>query len=477
MRRFVFLWFLLAMVLVSVLSALGVLWTGPAALFSTWGLYGSGLVHYGAETAALALATGGPAALERLERRIDPDATTRIYALDATGRDARALASPEAVRALAHKLNEPGSVEFEAEGGGLLAGSLVRGTDGQARRIVLWLPTRRVPGIPFNFWGWAWRLLTVAGIAVLFCTWLARRLSDPLARLRTAARRFATGDLAARAEPATFPANPPEYRELALDFDDMAGRIEALVTSQQQLLRDVSHELRTPLTRLNLAVNNARRSLAPDAAASLDRIDQESERLNSLIERILRLSRLESMRAAPSHDMIECSDFLESIVTDADFEAGARGRKVSLPQADLCRLRGDRELLREAIENVVRNAIRYTPEGGVVKIRGVRVDVVEYRIVVQDQGPGVPVEHLEAIFEPFYRAPQRGDGKGFGIGLAITKRAVGLHQGWITAQNRAGGGFELAVHLPVAEPEATALTFSCPAATNRDGTAAARPAH
>jgi two-component system sensor histidine kinase CpxA len=121
---------------------------------------------------------------------------------------------------------------------------------------------------------------------------------------------------------------------------------------------------------------------------------------------------------------------------------------------------GDRELLREAIENIVRNAIRFTPEGTAVTVDAYRDGPSEYLVVIRDCGPGVPVEHIEAIFEPFYRAPQRTDpdSPGFGIGLAIAKRAISLHQGAITARNLVEGGFEIAIHLPVS---ATARRSSC----------------
>lgn len=165
---------------------------------------------------------------------------------------------------------------------------------------MIWFPSRRVPYVPINTWGWVGRLAAIVVTAALLCSWLAWRLSTPLARLRQAARKFASGDLRARAGASTAPSSLPEYRELAGDFDEMACRIETLVDSQRQLLRDVSHELRTPLTRLNLAVNNARHVATPAMEDWLDRIDQESERLNALIDRIIRLSRFEALAEPPT---------------------------------------------------------------------------------------------------------------------------------------------------------------------------------
>jgi signal transduction histidine kinase len=451
MRRFIFIWFLASVLLVGGLYSLGAIWTGRSIMLAAWSFYGSDLVHYIAQTAGRALDNGGIPALDAIERRIDPEGTMRFFVFDSELNEISGRAGPDLVRALAVRLRPQDNAQFEMFGRGLVAGSIVSTDAGHVYRVVVWFPSRRVPYVPINAWGWSGRIAVIVVAAGLLCSWLAWRLSTPLARLRGAARQFASGDLKARAGVSTFPDNLPEYRELARDFDEMASRIETLVDSQRQLLRDVSHELRTPLTRLNLAVNNARHAPAAAVQSSLDRIDQESERLNALIDRIIRLSRFEALAEPPHRDLIELADFVESIVSDADFEATACKRRVSILRAEACRLTGDRELLREAIENVVRNAIRYTPEATAVTVDAWRAGPSEYRIVIRDCGPGVPIEHIEAIFESFYRAPQRtdADSTGFGIGLAIAKRAIGLHQGAITARNVEDGGFEIAIRLPV----------------------------
>jgi two-component system sensor histidine kinase CpxA len=450
MRRFIFLWFVISVLLVGATSLVTVIWTGPSALLATWEFYGSDLVQYGCRLAANALDSGGVPALNAFEKQVDPAGSMQFYVFDSELREIRARQAPDSIRNFASHLQPQAKVQFLVPFRGLYAGSVIRTHDARDYRIVIWFPSRRAPGIPIRGWGWLGRLTAIFGSAGLLCSWLAWRLSSPLARLRQAARSFATGNLTARAGAATFPGNPPEYRELASDFDDMASRIETLLNSQRQLLRDVSHELRSPLTRLSLAVSNARS--APPAAVerSLDRIDQESERLNSLIDRIIRLSRLETLTATPRSDVIEFADFIESIVSDANFEATAKKRKVSILRAETCRLAGDREMLREAIENVVRNAIRYTPEGTSVMVDAYHAGGGEYHVVVRDQGPGVPPENLPAIFDAFYRAPQRFDPEspGFGLGLAIARRTVSLHRGSIAARNLPERGFEVAIHLP-----------------------------
>ncbi|HTX38570.1 MAG TPA: ATP-binding protein [Bryobacteraceae bacterium] len=451
MRKFIFIWFLGSVLLVGIISALGALWTGRTIRLAAWSFYESDFVHYIAQTAVRALDEGGVPALEAAEKHIDPDEKMRFLVFDTGMNEISGGPAPGAIRALAGRLRPQDKAQFQMYGTGLVAGSIVTAHDGREFRVIVWFPARRVGYVPINAWGWAGRIAAIVATAGLLCSWLAWCLSTPLMRLRLVARQFASGDLKARADASSFPSSLPEYRELARDFDEMAGRIETLVDSQRQLLRDVSHELRTPLTRLNLAVNNARHAPASAVEGSLDRIDQESERLNTLIDRILRLSRFDAFAAPPHREIIELADFMETIVSDADFEATARKRRVSLVRAGTCRLAGDRELLREAIENIVRNAIRYTPEGTTVTVDAWRENPSEYRIVVRDCGPGVPAENIGAIFEPFYRAPQRADPEspGFGIGLAIAKRAIGLHHGTITACNLDGGGFEIAIRLPV----------------------------
>lgn len=451
MRKFIFIWFLASVFAVAVVSAIGAVWSRRVIMLAAWSFYGSDLVHYTAQTATRALDEGGVPALDAIKKRIDPDGNLQFFVFDSALKQISGGIGPRGVRALAGRLRPQDNAQFEMVGGGLLAGSIITTLDGSAYRVIVWFPSRRVPYVPINMWGWLSRIAIIVAVAGLLCSWLAWRLSTPLALLRTAARKFAAGDLKARAGASTFPDNLPEYRELARDFDEMAARIETLVDSQRQLLRDVSHELRTPLTRLNLAVNNARHAPAEAVEGSLDRIDTESERLNALIDRIIRLSRFEAFAEPPRREIIEFADFIESIVSDADFEAGARRRRVSVSCAETCRFTGDRELLREAIENIVRNGIRYTPEGSAVTVDAHCTAPSEYRIAVRDSGPGVPNEQIEAIFEPFYRIPQRTgpDFPGFGIGLAIAKRAIGLHHGRISARNLPEGGFEVTIHLPI----------------------------
>jgi two-component system sensor histidine kinase CpxA len=287
----------------------------------------------------------------------------------------------------------------------------------------------------------------------LVCFLLARYLTSPIVRLRAATQRLAGGDLTARAG-AVGSRRRDEIAELVRDFDGMASRIENLVNAQSRLLNDISHELRSPLARLNVALGLARQRTGPEAASTLDRIEMEAERLNELIGRLLALARLEggdqSMQRAP----VDLEQLVREICKDADFEAQGRNCRVASNIAADCVVMGNADLLHSAVENVVRNAMRYTREGTEVEIvlaRWEGANGPEARILVSDHGPGVPAESLDKLFRPFYRlddARGRQTG-GVGLGLAITERAVRLHGGSIKASNRPDGGLDVEIRVPL----------------------------
>jgi two-component system sensor histidine kinase CpxA len=447
MRSFILSWFLAATLLLALAFSAGVILTGPQLVLAIWGYYGSGVVQISAQSAVAAYEAGGVTALRDYQRGISPDERTTIYLFDQQGKEVQGRAVSTPIRALVEKVKPNGEEQIRALGRGVIEGVAVRGREGGAYRVVVAAASRRAVGLTPNLIGWSLRIGLELLLAMALCSWLAWQLSAPVVRLRRAARAFAAGDLSARADAEAFPARPPEYRELAGDFDEMAARIQTLLTAQGQLMRDISHELRTPLTRLSLAVNLAR-GLEEERPKALNRIEEEAERLNRLIDRILRLARLESLDETARTEPIEMADFVEGIVADAQFEGQARNRTVALERAEICRMRGNREMLREAIENVVRNAIRYTPEGAAVTVEAGRVGGDQYRVVVRDAGPGVAVEHLDRIFETFYRAPGAGEA-GFGLGLAIAKRAVALHGGTIRAVNRPEGGLEVEIRVAI----------------------------
>ncbi len=293
-------------------------------------------------------------------------------------------------------------------------------------------------------------------VAGLFSYLLARSLTRPILQLRKATRRFAGGALATRVG-SILEIRKDEIADLGWDFDTMAERIEALVDAQQRLLRDISHELRSPLARLNVALELARRNSKENPGNALDRIERESERLNELISELLTLTLLESGTEKIEKEPINLAGLVESIVEDSDFEARDRNRLVKIVTCEEVVVNGSEEMLLRAIENVIRNAIRYTNEGTSVEVSLLRQEIDERKFAVlrvRDHGPGVPEAALGKVFKPFYRVEDdRGRlTGGTGIGLAITERSVLVHGGTITVSNVSDGdGLLVEILLPISE--------------------------
>jgi signal transduction histidine kinase len=305
-------------------------------------------------------------------------------------------------------------------------------------------PFRRFP-FPPDFW---LQMLITFVVSGFVCYGLSWRITAPVRKLRAAVQGLALGDLATRVS-VSGEAAGDELSDLGRDFNLMAVRIEKLVTAHKQLVRDVSHELRSPLARLNVALGLARKQSPPSAEPALDRIEVEGERLNLLIGELLTLSQLEG-GAAGERTGVELSALAEEVARDADFEGCASNRRVHYTPAPPLVVQGDREMLRRALENVVRNAVRYTEEGSSVELQ-LRLDAGQAVLRVRDCGPGVPEELLSDIFRPFYRVAQARDRQsgGTGIGLAIAERIVTLHGGTVVARNLPGSGLEVEIRLPL----------------------------
>jgi two-component system sensor histidine kinase CpxA len=293
--------------------------------------------------------------------------------------------------------------------------------------------------------------LWIGAAAFAFSYILTLLLGSPLRSLEHVVERFGRGDLSARAETRS----QDEFGKLAASFNLMAERIETLLTAERRLLQDVSHELRSPLARLEFAVELARNS--PDRGKALDRIKKEADRLSTLVSELLQVTRAESDPRSRNLSAIPLRGLLEDVIGDALVEAQARDIALRLDAADALELRGDRELLRRAVENVLRNAIRYAPEGTAIEI-SLRQQEEHAVIAVRDYGPGVPEESLSNLFKPFFRveADRNRDSGGVGLGLSIAQRAVALHQGTIRARNEQPG---LLVEIEL--PGITAIIEAC----------------
>jgi two-component system sensor histidine kinase CpxA len=276
-------------------------------------------------------------------------------------------------------------------------------------------------------------------------------MTRPVVKLRAAAQKLAAGDLTARAGTSES-RRKDEIAGLVRDFDSMAGRLEAMVKAQSRLWSDVSHELRSPLARLSVALELARQRSGPGANSALERITLESERLNELIGRLLTIAKLESGDDGIEKAAVRLEELISEVARDAEFEAQSRQCHVKFAATEDFIVMGSATLLRSAVENVVRNAIRYTNEGTNVEIALTGDDRTHSAILtVEDSGPGVPPDALDKIFRPFYRiddARGRQTG-GVGLGLAITERSVLLHGGTVKALNRAEGGLKIEIRLPV----------------------------
>src|SRR5215470_16524281 len=288
----------------------------------------------------------------------------------------------------------------------------------------------------------------------IFCFWLARHITAPVVQLREAAGQIADGHLSARVPPALHKRRD-EIGVLGQHFDRMAERIESLVAGQQRLLSTVSHELRSPLTRLSLAAGLLRQCPREEMPEYLDRIELETEQLDKLIAQLLTLSKIESgADAGPPKEQIDLSNLLQEIAVNGNFEARAKSCSVFVGPVEACITTGVVDQVRRAIENVVRNAIRYTRANSQVEIRMCRrgsLPEATGLIQVRDYGPGVPQADLEKIFLPFYRVHSENDtdSRGSGLGLAITERIILMHGGSVRATNAPDGGLLVELELPL----------------------------
>jgi signal transduction histidine kinase len=319
----------------------------------------------------------------------------------------------------------------------------VRISDDRRYRLINLLPPpqRLGPWDALRYFLWLPLLISA------LCYLLAVHFASPLRNLRRVVERFGRGELGIRFHLA----RQDEIGELARAFNRMADQITTLLSAERRLLQDVSHELRSPLARLGFAIELAKTS--NDREGALTRIRKEGDRLNQLVDELLQLTRAEGDPAARDIEEIALADLLEDLVVDCDVEADAQGCRLVSRIDHTVILNGDRELLRRACENVLRNAIRHAPAASTVDVSlSVNDDLAT--ITIRDEGPGVPPDALAEIFKPFYRVDKARDrtSGGMGLGLAIACRAVELHRGRMTARN-ANPGLIVEIELPVDRSE------------------------
>ena len=373
---------------------------------------------------------GGPEALAKTLRRMQEASDTRGSLADRNGRN---LVTGEDHSALVARLSRHSFFPI-LRGRHFILGH----KDDQGRYwYFVEVPRRR-----WAFWLFQPQYLGVLGLAVLLCYGLAHHVTSPLRRLQKAVEQFGRGDLDARVGSD----RADELGELARTFDRMAERLQTLLAAERRLLLDISHELRSPLARLSVAAELARSQEQREAA--LNQIQKESERMNALVGQLLQVTRAEGDPTALRLEPVRVDELLRELVEDCSIEARARRCSLTLRVPEPVSVEGDWELLRRAMENVVRNAIRFAPPDSEVEISSATHGSVA-TIRVRDYGPGVPEEELSRIFDPFYRvqADRSRSSGGAGLGLAIARRAVQLHKGRLQAHNANPG---LAVEIELA---------------------------
>lgn len=410
----------------------------------------------------------GISALGKYVRSFESDPGVRNYLFGSNGQELLDRRAPAFVLQTVASMNqsrEPAEQFFTQD---RMIAEKASGSDGRSYIVVVTFPQPSMLRRPlFQFLGedlgrdGVIRLGAILTVAGFFCFWLARQITSPISKLRLATREIAHERLNTRVDESVT-ARRDELAELGRDFDRMAERIDALVAAQRRLLTDVSHALRSPLARLSVALGLARQRANPEASQHLDRIEREADRLNTLIGQLLTLARIDSGVDRQRMTLFDLSVLVQEVAVDADYEARGRSRAVRFIQGPECFIEGIPQMLRSAIENVLRNAVRHTADGTFVDVAISSESVQGHsRVIIQvrDHGAGVPEDELASIFLPFFRSAEGicRDPDGSGLGLAITERALRFHGGTATAANVPGGGLVVSLELPISETHPSPL--------------------
>ena len=395
--------------------------TGMASRISGKGGPFERTVAFQVDEAEVTYRSGGPAALDAYLRKLQTYFGPEHFFTDAQGKDLVTGADRSDFLAIArgeHHVPHPMGDRFVF---------VVPSQDGVYRLIATGRP-------PFTRWSFLPYYGLILLVVALLCWMLAVNIASPLRELAHTVERFGSGDLSARAGLR----RRDEIGDVARAFDQMAERIETLLTAERRLLQDVSHELRSPLARLSFAAELTK--TAEDRNAAAARVTKEIDRLTNLVGALVEVTRVEGDPASRRVEHFDLDQLVQELLDASRMEADAHGCQFHHESAGALPVRGDRELLRRAIENVLRNAIRYSPEGSPIDVR-VESAAGKASISVRDYGPGVPDEMLPRIFQPFFRADGSRDSQtgGVGLGLAIAHRAIGAHHGNISAENAAPG--------------------------------------
>jgi signal transduction histidine kinase len=442
----IFIWFWLGMIVANVALFLSVAATRPERSNRPW--RDLSLVGSSAQKSAETYDRQGQGALAGYLDEFEKNNGISSVLLNDHGTELSGRPVPAGWQELANRAAKTGITQFNVSSTALVVAQQV--VTPQDHHYVFVSHIVRTP-FSVSLQTQGFRLLAVLLTGGLFCYGLASYLTTPIRKLRGTTHEFADGNLGARAA-VKLVKRGDEIGQLGGDFNTMAERLQSMVAAQHRLLGDISHELRSPLARMSVALELARNRAGADAKGALDRIEHEAETLNEMIGHLLKLTRLESGTDGLRRTEVDLAQLVREVADDADFEARSRNRSVHVVSCDECSTSGTEELLRSAVENVVRNAVRYTAEGTEVEVALRRHNGADNSAVisVRDHGQGVPEEAMEKIFHPFYRTEDARDREsgGSGLGLAIASRAVRLHGGHVQAVNAATGGLEVTISLP-----------------------------
>jgi signal transduction histidine kinase len=378
-----------------------------------------------------ALARGGPVEVSRLLRRLDASLGATHHLVDSRGIDVVTAEDRSPLLALPRPFFGP-----PRAGNNVVV--VVPSPDRRYRLITSAPP-------PLDAWAFVPHFAVILAAIGLFCWLLARTIVTPLQGLAAAVKQFGRGELATRVPTM----RRDEIGQLTRAFNEMATRIETLLIAERRLLQDISHELRSPLARLNIGIELSRTAENRDDAAT--RLQKEVDRLTRLVGSLLEVTRVEGDPSTRRTEPVVIADLLNEVAESCALEADARPCQLVVDATRGRVLFGDAELLRRALENIVRNAIRYAPPGSNVELR-VEDGPSELVVTIRDVGAGVPEELLPRLAQPFFRAEDARDYSptgGVGLGLSIAQRAVRLHQGTLLAEN-AHPGLRVTVTLPAA---------------------------
>lgn len=422
---------------------------GPGGVPSRWH---SSLTDTARSSGMIALAElerGGSAAASSYIESLERDTQLRACLFDVNGNPVAGKGC-ETFADMSSRVAVSRSPEFTVKYGLARVAQMLPGSGGRDYIFATELPAGPRAALGMDRAAVLLRFAVAFFVSGFICYLLALYLTGPILRLREAAQQLAEGRLEARAA-ASIERRGDELGALGRDFNTMAARIEELISRQRQLILDISHELRSPLARLNVALDLARGGKAGDLP--FDHIESDLMRLDEMIGRLLTIAKLDMAAVPVEMTCVNITDLVRKIVEDAGFEAQKRGVAVNMAAPGHCYARGNGELLYSAIENIVRNAIRYTEPATSVDVSLEFDGESNVLLVIRDHGKGVPENDLERIFQPFYRVAEARDREsgGAGLGLAIADRVIRIHGGTIRAENAHPSGLKVVIKIPAAE--------------------------